>query len=122
MKKVLSIIVVLSVLFLITACGSNQDKLPLGNYSQEDGALYLTIEKEQNFTFANMLYSSWPATGDFVIENGKLILLTENNKYVFEISNNTLIFSKSASSLNEMEEYSGFEQLEDGMIFTMSTN
>ena len=122
MKKVLSIIVVLSVLFLITACGSNHDKPPLGNYSQEDGVLRLTIEEEQKYTFANMLYSSWPATGNFVIENGKLILLTENNKYVFEIGNNTLIFSKSASSLNEMEEYSGFEQLGDGMIFMMSTN
>ena len=122
MKKVLSIIGVLSILFVIAACGSNQVRLSLGNYSQEDGVLRLTVEKEQIFTFTNTLLSSWPATGNFVIENGKLILLTENNKYVFEISNNTLIFIKSASSLNELEQYSGFDQLEDGMIFTMSTD
>jgi|GEM_PF-5169200 len=119
MKRTLAILV-LSTLFAVTACGNYLDAPALGSYYQEDGVLCLTIEDGKSFIFSNMLLSSWPAAGAFSLENGKLLLLTNNNKYVFDIRDHALVFQKPASSLDETEEYSGFEQLEDGMVFLLS--
>lgn len=93
MKKVnvFTILIVLIIMFL-SAC-SNQTTLQPGRYDSEDGTASVILEDENKFEFRRHFASSYAPTGEYIIEDNKLVLqVNDDEYYTFSIKDNQLIF------------------------------
>lgn len=67
--------------------------LKQGTYTTDDGLTNLILCGDNQFIFNRHIATSFQPLGNYVIENGKLILKTKyNNEFIFTISNGQLIF------------------------------
>ena len=124
MKKRMLFFLLLVVLPVLSAGCSNGKSadLSIGNYYPESklSSVRITIEAEKTFALINTLRSSWPLTGNYIIENEQVIfIIDDENKYVFDIKGDSLIYNASLSYLPEEAE-TAYAYIEDSTKFTLS--
>ena len=120
MKKIVLSVLLIAIAILSIGCSKNNN-IEIGTYI-EDGeitAFRIIVNDEKTVTFTNILLSSFPPKGNYIVEDDKLTVDLENgSQYVFEIKDSSLIFNASESSI--MQGSFPVFNIEDGKVFVLT--
>lgn len=107
MNRILSILIILSLILPMSACNSEQETVTLadGTYTMEQTGedelvLPFVIIFDGHFTFTYNFLSSHLIIGTYTIEGDMVTMVTDDNllKYVFRVDGDTLIFQEKEST------------------------
>ena len=121
MRKVLSVLICLSILLVFVGCSADHSNIGLtsgfyyivGDY-EEFMTPYLKLYLDENTFYLGMgTILSYAERGSFTIENGKLIGKSQNTTFIFEITDsNTLVLVQ-----NEL-----FDELPENACFVFAAD
>ena len=120
-KKLISILILLTVCATLSACASNKSLKP-GEYvckDSEEPVMFakLHLWKNGQFLLIPSMFSSFHGAGNYSIHGDKLLLdCFDDNQYTFIITDSGLVFDAENSSGN-MGSPTGFS---DGSVFLIN--
>ncbi|HXK72002.1 MAG TPA: hypothetical protein PLQ68_04785 [Clostridia bacterium] len=104
MKKILCILLIVSMMLILCACDKTQCETPSGIYSTKDNMSNIHIYSDGTFTIFHII-SSRIITGEYKAEEDLLVLTDlENDVYKFNIEKDRLIFLSTTAKYTYFEE------------------
>ncbi|NLV33875.1 MAG: hypothetical protein GXY21_04975 [Clostridiaceae bacterium] len=103
MKKIICILLALSMILTLCSCDDRQYEISVGVYETEEGMSSIRFYEDGTFTFFNLL-SSRIITGTYEVLNNQLTLTEyDGTNYVFTVKSDRIVFLSTTAKYSYLE-------------------